>query len=184
MSPPSPGGGAGPRYRTSLYPFPRAHVCCPGPPVPRPPGARAVTGATLRSKWLLRRLRKRMRAQPLLSFDYMSLGLGESRLYFKLTHFPPLIFRNLYWALTLSSAFPTSSGAPHPHPTQSFSEIFPGWIPPLMVAIWLLLLMPRSSAPSFGFYWACTYLPPPHLGLYCTWAPRRNFPVTLYPSAW
>lgn len=58
--------------------------------------------------------------EPLLSFDYITLALGESRFSFKLSNLFPFSSQACAGLSALSSLFPESSGVPCPHPIWPF----------------------------------------------------------------
>lgn len=78
--------------------------------------------------------------RPLLNFDYMSLGLGKSRLSFKESGpvLVPLPMQSLSWVFrgSMSLSYPI------------FARIFPGWTPHFMVAI--LASTTHASAEMFS----------------------------------
>lgn len=84
------------------------------------PPARPHQGCTWTHAWTHTAATKRQRPnQPLLSFDYMSLGLGRGKLPFKLTHlFPGWLFVGFCWGFPLTTPFSGSLGFCVPYPIR------------------------------------------------------------------
>lgn len=149
MSPPSPAGGQGPRVAITL------HLRLRWSRLASSVGSVAGTPPWPRQLLTKQRALRCHQDGPVLSFEYLFVGLGESRPSFK-----------------RSNLFPGSSqgyaGAPpYPFPfldllgfqPLSYAILFQNFprlgSSPRCSAYWLLLCMPQSFVSSSGFYFPC-----------------------------